>query len=311
MKNYEQFDFNKIKTYPISGRKNKVSIDDFGKACDANSSFGEWLGSLPDILAAQNLRKLIEAIKNSRQKDRPVVMAIGGHVIKCGLAPIIIDLFKRNLVTAICMNGSAAIHDLEIAINGATSEDVAAVLHEGDFGMAEETGKIYNAAAKNANEQNIGLGKSLAKLAFDEAKPEYQEHSLLCACHELGIPITIHVAMGTDIVHMRAEANGADLGQSTMNDFKLLCSIVADLEEGVWLNCGSAVIMPEVFLKCVSIVKNTGHSINKLTTANLDMIQHYRPSVNVGKRPAGEKGLQITGHHEIMIPLLRMGLICS
>jgi deoxyhypusine synthase len=306
---YAPFDFGKIKTYPLKSRPNKVTVKDFGQPAEPLKNFGKFLDSLPDILGARSLRSLTSAIKKSRKKKRPVVMAMGGHVIKCGLAPVIIDLMRRKIITALVLNGSAAIHDLEIAVNGGTSEDVSAVLHEGHFGMAEETGKIFNGAAATAAESKRGLGDVLSETISRIAPKKYKPYSLLAAAHELEIPLTVHVALGTDIVHVRKEADGAALGESSMTDFKILCSIVADLAGGVWLNVGSAVLLPEIFLKAVSAAKNTGHSLDGLVTANLDMLQSYRATTNVTKRPAGENGFNLTGHHEIMLPLLRMALI--
>ncbi len=293
----------RIKTFPIKNRKNLVSVDRFGKAIEFKS-FSKFIDSLPSFLAANDLRDLIDSIVSSHNKKRQVVLALGAHVIKCGLSPIVIDLMKRGIVTAIAMNGSGAIHDYEISLIGETSEDVLHSLKDGSFGMARETADAIQAAATMPG---YGLGRALGeKILVDKNK--YQKHSILAAGAKLNIPVTVHVAIGTDVIHMHPNVSGADIGESSHIDFKLLCSVVSVLEGGVWLNIGSAVIMPEVFLKAITVARNLGRKIKNFTTANLDMIQHYRPQTNVVKRPTN-RGYSITGHHEIMLPLLRLGIL--
>ncbi len=302
-KKYQPIKLDRIKTYPIKKRKNLVSIDRFGKAIEFKN-FSKFINSLPNFLAANDLKDLIDNIVKSHNKKRQVVLAIGAHVIKCGLSPIVIDLMKRGIVTSVAMNGSGAIHDYEISLIGETSEDVSQSLKDGSFGMARETADAIQAAA---SKPGSGLGMSLGKKILDD-KNKYKKHSILAAGARLNIPVTVHVAIGTDIIHMHPNVSGADIGESSHIDFKILCSVVSALEGGVWLNVGSAVIMPEVFLKAITVARNLGRKITNFTTANMDMIQHYRPQTNVVKRPAN-RGYSITGHHEIMLPLLRLGIL--
>jgi hypothetical protein len=305
----EPIDLSGLRTIPISERGGKVSEADFAQPYRAGSGMGEWLNSLPRILAADGLRAAIEAISEARQKKRQIIWAMGGHVIKCGLAPVLIDLMRRGFATAFAMNGSASIHDFEIAIAGQTSEDVEAVLPDGRFGAAEETGREWNAAAKT----DQGLGEALGEVLDRIAKPEYADASLLLSAWRVRTPVTVHVALGTDTPHMHPSTDGAKLGAATHLDFRLFCSLVAGLNDGgVFINAGSAVVMPEVFLKAVSCVRNLGRDLAGFTTLNMDFIQHYRPRVNVVERPhtqAGGRGIALTGHHEIMIPLLAAALI--
>lgn len=301
-----------VKTYSIQTRDNKVNIDDhFADPIEPGMSVGKLVNSLPRLLGADQMRNVVDAIVRAREKDRPVVMAIGGHVIKCGLQPVLKQLIDADILTAVAMNGSAAIHDFEVSLVGATSEDVGAVLHAGDFGFSDETGKGINLALKDGIDSGIGFGEAVGRRVVAAAHP-YSRYSLLAACVEKRIPTTAHVAIGTDIVHQHPDADGAVIGEMTFRDFRLLTSVVADLGNGgVWLNVGSAVIMPEVFLKALSIAQNLGYRVDDFTTVNFDMVQHYRPLQNVVKRPTSSKGkgYAITGHHEINIPLLAAVLI--
>ncbi|MHC4182772.1 MAG: GSU2086 family protein [Planctomycetota bacterium] len=315
-KDYKPIDLEGIKSYPIKRRKNLVSIKQFAKTIE-HKGFSKFLDSLPDILAGNSIRDVINAIAKATNKNRPVVMAIGAHVIKCGLSPIIIDLMKRGIITAVAMNGSVAIHDYEISLIGETSEDVSHSLKDGSFGMARETAEAFQAAvslnaAGQGNKQksiggNIGLGRALGKQIIKD-KNKYKQYSILATGAKLGIPTTVHVAIGTEIIHMHPCISGGDMGESSHVDFKILCSVVANLEGGVWMNIGSAVIMPEVFLKALSVARNLGKKVEDFTAVNMDMIQHYRPQTNVVKRPTTQ-GYSITGHHEIMLPLLRLGIL--
>ena len=304
-KELKPIDLTKIKTYPIKKRKNLVNIGQFGKPIELKS-FNKFIDSLPKVLAADGLRNVISNIVKAHNKNRQVVLAIGAHVIKCGLSPIVIDLMKRGIVTAVAMNGSGAIHDYEMSLIGETSEDVSHSLKDGTFGMAKETAEAIQAAA---SVPESGLGRALGNKILKD-KNKYKQHSILAEGARLNIPVTVHVAIGTDIIHMHPCVSGSDMGESSHIDFKILCSVVSELEEGVWLNVGSAVIMPEVFLKAITVARNLGRKVNNFTTVNMDMIQHYRPQTNVVKRPTTH-GYSITGHHEIMLPLLRLGILAG
>ena len=269
------------------------------------------LASLPRQLGSQSLLSVIDAVVAARQQGKPVVLALGGHVIKCGLQPVLKSLIEADVITAVALNGAGSIHDFEIALIGATSEDVGAVLHAGTFGMAEETGAEINAALKAGVAQGLGYGESVGRMINERELP-YRRESLQALCVERGIPLTVHVAIGTDITHQHPSADGAVLGQASYTDFKILTRVVSELGDGgVYLNIGSAVLLPEVFLKALSIAQNLGHHVDHFTTANFDMQQHYRPLTNVVKRPTSGKsrGYTVTGHHEIMIPLLAAGIL--
>ncbi|MBN2231459.1 MAG: hypothetical protein JW781_01380 [Deltaproteobacteria bacterium] len=306
-KHYEPCDFSGVRTYPIAARPSKVNIvEHFAATPRAGAGFAEFLAGLPDVLAARDLRALVAAIVAARQGGRPVVLALGGHVIKCGLQPVLKSLIAAEVVTAVAMNGAVAIHDWEVSLVGATSEDVGAVLHGGEFGFAVETGRGMNAALARGREEGVGYGRAIGNAMIRDHHP-YRDHSLLALCAVQGIPATVHVAVGTDIIHQHPEADGAVIGELSMLDFRLLTSVVADLRDGVWINVGSAVLLPEVFLKALSVVRNLGHDVSGITTANFDMVQHYRPRENVVRRPTLDgqgAGYAITGHHEIMLPLL-------
>ncbi|HWO02408.1 MAG TPA: hypothetical protein VNS63_24395 [Blastocatellia bacterium] len=307
----EPLNLSGITTYALATRPSKVTIEDLARPVEAAASLKEFLGGLPKILAARELGELAQLIREARAKRRAIVVGLGGHVIKTGLAPVLIDLMNRGYVTAFAMNGSAMIHDFEIALVGATSEDVDATLGEGGFGMAEETGRIINEATTEGARDQIGLGEALGR-RLDAMNPAYAAESLVRSAHAASVPVTVHVAIGTDIVHIHPSADGAALGQTTLQDFRLLCSIVRQLDDGgVYLNLGSAVLLPEVFLKAVTVVRNLGFDLQAFSTANFDFIQHYRPLTNVVRRPvAGSgRGFSFTGHHEIMIPLLAASIL--
>jgi len=305
-------DLSGVTTYPIAERKNKVSLErDFAGDITAGMSISDLLAAMPNQLGGENFNAVIKAVVNARDKGKPVVIAIGGHVIKCGLQPVLKKLIDADVITAVAMNGSATIHDYEISLIGETSEDVGAVLHCGTFGMAEETGRDINGALKAGVAEGIGYGEALGRFIVESGNP-HREFSLLAACYEKCIPATVHVAVGTDIIHQHPDCDGAVLGQATFTDFRLFTSVISTLGNvGVFINIGSAVIMPEVFLKALSIAQNMGFHVDGFTTANFDMTQHYRPLQNVVKRPtAGDsRGLTITGHNEIMIPLLAAGIL--
>jgi deoxyhypusine synthase len=309
---YAPMDFSGVTTYPIATRKNKMNVqDDFSQPVRRGMSVSDLLAAFPNQLGSQSLNRVIDAVVAAREKGKPVVMAMGGHVIKCGLQPVLKSLIEADVVTAVALNGAGSIHDFEIALIGATSEDVGAVLHAGTFGMAEETGAQINAALKDGVAQGLGHGESLGRMILERELP-YREQSLLATCVKNEIPITVHVAIGTDITHQHPTADGAVLGAASYTDFRTFTSVVSELGDGgVYLNIGSAVLLPEVFLKALSIAQNLGYHVDHFTTANFDMQQHYRPLTNVVKRPtSGEsRGYTVTGHHEIMIPLLAAGIM--
>jgi hypothetical protein len=306
--------FDALKTVPIDARGGKVRIEDFARPY-TRGGVNAWLDSLPKILAADSFRGVIEAVRRAREQKRAILWGMGGHVIKCGLADVLLDLARRGWITAFVMNGAASIHDFEIAIAGQTSEDVEAVLPDGRFGAAEETGREMNVAIVEGARDGIGMGEALGRRLEKLAKPEFAPHSIVYGAYQVSIPLTVHVAMGTDTPHTHPAADGAAIGSATHRDFRLLCSLVRGLDGGgVYLNLGSAVVLPEVFLKAVSVVRNLGHSLAGFTTVNFDFLQHYRPKVNVVERPharSGGRGYAITGHHELMIPLLAAALVES
>ena len=308
-----------VHTYPLASRKSKVSIRDFAKAAAANTSLAKFLDSLPNILAADDLRQLLASIHRARKQRKAILWGLGGHVIKVGLGPILIDLIKRGFVSGIALNGAALIHDFEIALAGNTSEDVEAGLGEGQFGMAEETGKYLNEIAKLSHRIRIGYGEAAGQfLSSGLLKVKHADSSVLVAAYKHRIPVTIHLAIGTDIPHMHRAADGAALGAATHYDFRLFCALVEQMHPGgVYLNWGSAVLLPEVFLKAVSVVRNLGVPLRPITTANFDFIQHYRPLQNVVRRPTASArgsrgpeshGYAITGHHELLLPLVAAAL---
>lgn len=304
---YKPVDLNKVKLQSIKQRKHKVRIADFGKVPkSSNPSLSAFLDSLPNILAAKDFREIVKAIVTAYRKKKPVIVMLGGHTIKCGIAPFIIDLMEKKVITAVAMNGSTSIHDFEIGYYGETSEQVSETLDKGTFGMVKETGSLMHQAITEGLITGVGLGRALGnKLIEIKAKNKLQ--SILATAAKLDIPVTVHVAIGTDTIHQHPEVDGAALGESSLLDFRLLTDVVKDLGNGgVVLNIGSAVILPEVFLKVLTIARNLGYPVRNFSTANFDMQQHYRPQVNVVQRPIhlGGKGYSITGHHELMIPLL-------
>ena len=295
----------KLKTYSLKTRKSKVKVDDFAKPFSKEKSFKDFLNSLPNILAADNLRQVASSVVAAYKNKKAVVVGMGAHVIKVGLSPVIIDLMERGIINAVAMNGACIVHDFEIAYAGMTSEDVDAEIDKGEFGMSEETGKLLNNAIKRGVKKGWGIGKSVGQM-INSSKYPYKDLSILAAGARLGVAVTVHVAIGTDIIHIHPQMDGKATGEGSHIDFKLFTGVVANLEGGVYLNIGSAVLLPEVFLKALTLVRNLGHKVEKFTTVNMDFIQHYRPLTNVVRRPTkqGGKGYTITGHHEIMVPLL-------
>ena len=313
-KDLKPIDLDKVRTYPLASRPSKVTVKDFAKPVSEEASLRDYLDSLPKILAVQSMRELAQRMRRAKSLGKPIIWGIGGHVIKTGLAPIIIDLMKRGFVNAIAGNGSVLVHDAEIAMAGSTSEDVDATLGEGVFGGAEETGRLLNQAARTGGEENLGLGEATGA-ALLSLQPKHEDVSLLCAAYKSRVPFTIHLTIGGDIAHFHPGADGAALGATTHADFRLLAEVVRRMNGGgVYLNVGSAVTLPEVFLKCVTLVRNLGHDLSDITTANFDFIQSYRPLTNVVRRPTADgagRGFAITGHHELTIPLLAAELICG
>jgi len=306
-------EFSKLKTVSLFGRGGKVTVDHFAAPPAKAVTAGGLLDSLPKLLAADNLRAVVDALEAARRNKRAILWGLGGHVIKCGLAPVLLDLMRRGWATGFVVNGAAAIHDLEIALAGYTSEDVEAVLPDGTFGSADETGREMNRAFAEARRDGIGAGEAIGRLLDSIADPRFASQSLVLEAWRANVPVTVHIAVGTDTPHTHPDAVAEDIGHATHTDFRLVCSLVTGLDRGgVFLNVGSAVVLPEVFLKAVSSVRNLGYPLGAFTTVNFDFLQHYRPKVNVVERPHAQKGghgYSITGHHEIMIPLLAAILI--
>lgn len=305
----EPIDLSGVTTYSISERKSTVTVDDFATPWETGKRLTDFLDALPSILASNDLKAVVAATAKAVKNDRPVCFAMGAHVIKTGLNPIIIDLMKQRAITLVAMNGAGIIHDFEVAFTGRTSEDVAASLGHGGFGMARETSQFLATAIKTAGQKNIGLGRAVGEMILREDLP-YKEKSLTAMGAHLGIPVTVHVALGTDIIHMHPVFDPALCGAASHLDFRLFASVIAGLENGVFINAGSAVMLPEVFLKALTLVRNLGHTPDRFTTANFDFIRHYRPMTNVVNRPTmkGGRGYHITGHHEIMLPLFAAAL---
>jgi hypothetical protein len=311
-------EFAALRTVSLMERGGKVKAADFASAYQKGSGIAGWLDSLPRILAGESFRAVVDAIGAARARRRAIIWGLGGHVIKCGLAPVLIDLMRRGYVTMFALNGAAAIHDFEIALAGATSEDVEAVLPDGRFGVADETGREMNCAIAAGARDGLGMGEALGRrldglLVGQALSPANAEASLVLQAYRHGTPVTVHVAVGTDTPHMHPSADGAAIGSATHHDFRLFCAYAADLDDGgVYLNCGSAVVLPEVFLKAISAVRNMGSPVTRFTTVNLDFLEHYRPRANVVERPharSGGAGYSIRGHHELMLPLLAAALI--
>ena len=307
---YEESDLAGIKTYPLRSRPSKVGLAQFATPYKAGAGINGLMTSLPNLLAATDFKDVVDAIVAAKRDGKAIIWGLGAHVLKTGLSPVLVDLMQRGFVSAIATNGAGIIHDFEIALSGGTSEDVDATLGPGTFGMAEETGTQLNRAINDGVAAGLGFGQSVGKY-LDAVKPPFAQISVAATAWRLQIPVTVHVAIGTDIIHMHPQASGAAIGEGSLRDFKYFVSSVARLERGVFLNCGSAVVLPEVFLKAVAIARNEGRSLDGLTTVNLDFLRHYRPLTNVVNRPtAGTgRGFSLTGHHELLIPLLAAALI--
>ncbi len=308
-------DFDAVSTYSVEERKSKVHVGMFGKPLDGSENVPGLIAKLPRILAAESLRTLIRAVLYARETGKPIIWGLGGHVIKVGLGPVLNDLIKDGFVTGIAMNGSAAIHDFEVSYRGATSEEVDDQIGDGRFGMARETSEHINAAVELAVANSIGMGEGLGNFIVNSESRglsfAHRDASILAEAYSRRIPVTVHVAIGTDIIHAHPTTSGKALGEATHRDFRLFCAMARNLDGGgVYLNVGSAVVLPEVFLKAVSVVRNLGNRLEEFTTVNLDFIQHYRPTQNVLKRPTLNSGqaVALTGHHEIMIPLIAAAL---
>jgi hypothetical protein len=311
---YREADLAAVRTVPIARRPNKVRTDEFASPPPSGKrSFAAFLASLPDVLVARDFVCVIDAIVQAKRRDRAVVVMLGGHIVKTGLAPLLLDLMRRGVITHVAMNGSAAIHDYEIARFGGTSEDVAAGLRDGTFGMAEETGRGLNEAFTAGMREKRGMGEAIAVALEGTAELAHPELSVVLGAHRLGLPATVHAALGAEIIHQHPAADGAAIGDTSHRDFRRLAAALPSLHDGgVVLNLGSAVIMPEVFLKALTIARNLGAGKpTDFTTCDLDMQRHYRPRVNVVQRPtlAGGRGYEITGHHELMVPLLAWGIV--
>ena len=303
---YEEFDLSGVHTYPLASRHSKARTEDFARPVQPGGSFRAWVDSLPAILGARDLRRAVASIADAKRGARGIVWGLGAHVVKTGVSPVIVDLMRRGYVSALAMNGAGLIHDFEIALSGATSEDVDEALGPGRFGMADETGRLLNEAIRSGVDRGLGLGQAVAGFLADQ-DPKHGAASLAVTAHTLGIPITVHVAVGTDVTHMHPAASGAAIGEGSLRDFRYFASSIARLKGGVYLNCGSAVVLPEVFLKAVALARNQGASLDGLTTINIDFMRMYRPETNVVARPVagtGGSGISLIGHHEILIPLL-------
>jgi hypothetical protein len=305
---YEEFDLSGVKTYPLSSRQSKANAADFARVYDG-SGFSAFVDSLPSILAGADFKAVVRALREAHAAQRGIIWGIGAHVIKTGVSPVLVDLMERGFISALATNGAGVIHDFELALSGATSEDVDEALGPGRFGMADETGRLLNAAIHDGVGRGLGIGQAVGAW-LEDANPPHASLSLLANAARLKIPVTVHVAIGTDIIHMHPDADGAALGEGSLRDFRYFVSNVARLERGVYLNCGSAVVLPEVFLKAVALARNTGRSLEGLTTVNLDFTRLYRPQTNVVSRPVAGigKGYSLVGHHELMIPLLAAAL---
>lgn len=307
----EPVDLSRVRTVPLTARPNKVALSKFAVPPVKGQSAAAFLAGLPHLLAGEDFRAVVAAVIAAHQNGRPVVVGFGAHVIKCGLSPVLIDLMKQGIVTALATNGSGAIHDFELALIGETSEDVAAGLKDGTFGMVRETGEQMHAAINRVLDRPAaGMGALFGEYLDETAAPN-ADVSLAVAARRLGVPFTVHVALGTDIIHMHPAADGAAMGRASFNDFKLFCGVVQELSGGVYLNVGSAVVMPEVFLKAFTVAQNLGANLSGYTTANLDMIAHYRSGENVVRRPAGVagKGYTLIGRHELLLPLLAQAVV--
>lgn len=309
-KKFRPIDLNKVQTYPLSERKSTVSSADFAKTWKKGSSYKDFLESLPNILAGNQIKTVITALATAARKQKTIILGMGAHVIKVGLNPVVIDLMQRGIITAVAMNGAGIIHDLEVAMTGQTSEDVAASIDDGSFGMVQETAAFLSEALAKCDLNSEGLGQAVGRAILNSQMP-FTDQSILAAGCRRDIPVTVHVAIGTDIIHMHPRFDPAATGEASHRDFRLFASLVATLEGGVYLNVGSAVILPEIFLKAVTLARNLGHTLDDFMTVNLDFIRHYRPLTNVIQRPTarGGIGINLVGHHEILLPLIAAGVI--
>lgn len=308
---YEEFDLSGVRTYPLASRASKAHAHDFARPLGAGATVADWLQSLPRMLAAEDLRAAVSAIAGARRRGAGIVWGLGAHVVKTGLSPVLIDLMRRGFVSALAMNGAGIIHDFEIALSGATSEDVDEQLGPGRFGMAEETGRLLNEIIRRAAAEGQGLGQAVGAYLARQ-NPPFADLSLAAMGARLGVPLTVHVGIGTDIIHMHPHASGSAIGETSLRDFRYFTSAVARLDGGVYLNCGSAVVLPEVFLKAVALARNRGIALDDLTTVNIDFMRLYRPHTNVVSRPvAGTRGrgISLVGHHEILIPLIAAAVV--
>ena len=310
MKRYKPVSLRNVRTYPLGDRRSKVSTGSLASPYEAGASFADFASGLPGFLAAGDIRSVASAVVRARDNGNPVILGMGAHPIKVGLSPVLLDLMERGLITALAANGASIIHDFELSYAGHTSEDVASALRDGSFGMARETGSLINGAIRKGVKAGHGIGRSMGEF-IENSKFPGKGLSLMAAAFRLGLPATVHVAMGTDIIHMHPSADGAAIGEGSLRDFRLLSSVVSDLEGGVYINLGSAVLMPEVFLKALTVARNLGNKVSKFTTVSMDFKQHYRVSENVLRRPTSEGGASysLTGHHEIMLPLLAAMII--
>ncbi len=308
---YPEIDLTQLKTVSIADRVSKVSIEGFARAHKPGSSAQSLIDSLPDILAGKWVRTVIDRIARAKEAGKPVAVAMGAHVIKCGLSPVLIDLMRRGVITSLSTNGAGAIHDSEIAFFGETSEDVVDGMHTGMFGMARETAQFMNGSAKDAQEEGLGFGEALGRRIVNSDAP-HRELSLMATAYECRIPMTVHACIGCDVVHMHEDADGAAIGDASMRDFRILTEALKGLGNGgVLMNIGSAVVLPEVILKSISTLINLGHDMKGITGVNLDFVQHYRSNQQVVARvrEIGGEGISLTGHHELLIPLLAAGVI--
>lgn len=305
---YEEFDLSSVKTYPLASRTSKANAADFARPF-TDPGAANLVASFPSILGGADFKAVVSAMRTARDAGHGLIWGIGAHVLKTGLSPVLIDLMERGYICALATNGAGIIHDFELALSGATSEDVDEALGPGRFGMAEETGRELNAAINQGVARGLGLGQSVVA-HLHHRQPPFANVSVLAAAGRLEIPVTVHVGIGTDVIHMHEDASGAALGEGSLRDFRYFVSNVARLENGVYLNCGSAVVLPEVFLKAVALARNTGRSLKGLTTVNIDFMRHYRPQTNVVTRPVAGvgRGYSLVGHHEILIPLLAAAL---
>ncbi len=307
---FDPIDLSQVATYSIAERQSKVQAGDFATPWKPGGTFSAFLDSLPRILGARDLKAVVRAIAEARKNGHTVMAAMGAHVIKVGLNPVLIDLMEKGVLQAIALNGAGIIHDFELAYSGQTSEDVSASLGAGAFGMARETCTFLGQAIQKAGRENLGLGEAVGRYILEQQLP-LAEQSLFATAARLGIPACVHVALGTDIIHMHPQFDPEKAGAASHRDFRKFAAVVATLQDGVYLNIGSAVILPEVFLKALTLVRNLGHEVKALTTVNMDFIRHYRPMTNVVHRPTleGGKGYNLVGHHEIMVPLLAAGVL--